>query len=67
MKDEQSEKKRSRALQSYKTDMEMIDQIVEGARSQAEEKRRKEVIKVKRKADTIRLTGKIPMKTCFCF
>ncbi|KAK1437712.1 hypothetical protein QVD17_03508 [Tagetes erecta] len=65
-KDEQSENKRARALKSYETDMEMIDQIANGARSQAEEKRRKEVIKVKKKADTIKLTGKIPTKTCLC-
>ncbi|KAI3812015.1 hypothetical protein L1987_16715 [Smallanthus sonchifolius] len=66
-KDDESEKKRARALQSYKKDMEIIDQIAEGARSQAEENRRKDVIKVKKKADTIRLTGEIPTKTCLCF
>ncbi|KAI3714307.1 hypothetical protein L1987_72904 [Smallanthus sonchifolius] len=44
-KDDESEKKRARALQSFKKDMEIIDQIAEGARSQAEENRRKEVIK----------------------
>nr|GEU99792.1 putative remorin [Tanacetum cinerariifolium] len=64
---EESEKKRARALQSYKNDMEMIDQIAEGARSQASENQKKEILKVKEKADTIRLTGKIPTKTCLCF
>ncbi|KAL4569488.1 hypothetical protein LXL04_025126 [Taraxacum kok-saghyz] len=62
-----SGKKRARALQSYKTDMEMIDQIADGARLQAEENQRKEVIKVKEKADMIRVTGKIPTKGCLCF
>ncbi|KAF5778680.1 putative remorin [Helianthus annuus] len=64
---DEPEKKRARALQSYKNDIEMIEQIVEAARSQAEENRRKDVIKIKKKADTIRLTGKIPTKTCLCF
>nr|XP_043608399.1 uncharacterized protein At3g61260-like [Erigeron canadensis] len=64
---DESGKKRARALQSYKTDMEMIDQIAQGARSQAAENRRKEIIKVKEKANNIRLTGKIPTKTCLCF
>ncbi|XP_076900817.1 uncharacterized protein LOC143555071 [Bidens hawaiensis] len=66
-KDDEPEKKRARALQNYNTDIEMIEQIAEGARSQAEENRRKEVIKAKKKADTIRLTGEIPKKTCLCF
>ncbi|MFS8033022.1 putative remorin [Helianthus anomalus] len=64
---DEPEKKRARALQSYKNDIEMIEQIVEAARSQAEENRRKDVIKIKKKADTIRITGKIPTKTCLCF
>ncbi|KAI3502510.1 hypothetical protein L1887_30621 [Cichorium endivia] len=63
----ESDKKRARALQNYKTETEMIDQIAEGARSQAEENQRKEVIKVKEKADMIRITGKIPTKACLCF
>ncbi|KAL8196449.1 hypothetical protein R6Q57_024744 [Mikania cordata] len=67
IKDNETEKKRAGALQNYKSEMEMIDQIAEGARSQAEENRRKEVAKVKKKADTIRITGKIPTKTCLCF
>ncbi|KAI3729237.1 hypothetical protein L6452_17890 [Arctium lappa] len=65
-KKDESESKRARALETYKTEMEMIDQIAEGARSQAEGNRRKEVNKVKEKADKIRLTGKIPTKTCLC-
>ncbi|KVH96183.1 Remorin, C-terminal [Cynara cardunculus var. scolymus] len=60
------ESKRARALETYKTEMEMIDQIAEGARSQAEENQRKEIKKVQEKADKIRLTGKIPTKTCLC-
>ncbi|KAK9052183.1 hypothetical protein SSX86_028811 [Deinandra increscens subsp. villosa] len=64
--DNESQKKRARALQSYKNKTEMIDQIAEGARAQADENRRKDVIKVKKKADTIRQTGKIPTKTCLC-
>lgn len=66
MKDE-SGKKRARVLQNYKTEIEMIDQIAEGARSQAEENQRKEVIKVKEKAEVIRITGKVPTKACLCF
>ncbi|XP_076948058.1 uncharacterized protein LOC143620205 [Bidens hawaiensis] len=66
-KDDESEKKRARALQNYNTDIEMIEQIAEGARSQTEENRRKEVIKAMKKAGTIRLTGEIPKKTCLCF
>ncbi|KAJ9549224.1 hypothetical protein OSB04_021767 [Centaurea solstitialis] len=65
-KDDQSESKRARALQTYNTEMEMIDQIAEGARSQAEENRRKEVKKVAEKANKIRSNGKIPTKTCLC-
>nr|GEV87344.1 RNA-directed DNA polymerase, eukaryota [Tanacetum cinerariifolium] len=47
-------KERARALQSYKNDMEMIDSIAEGARSQAAKNQKKELLKVKEKADTIR-------------
>ncbi|CAI9275908.1 unnamed protein product [Lactuca saligna] len=60
-------KKRARILQNYKTEIEMIDQIAEGARSQAEENQRKEIIKVKEKAEVIRITGKVPTKACLCF
>ncbi|XP_071689249.1 uncharacterized protein [Rutidosis leptorrhynchoides] len=66
-KKDEKDTTRARALQKYKNEIEMIDQIAEGARAQAEENRQKEVIKVKEKADIVRLTGKIPTKTCLCF
>ncbi|XP_030481583.2 uncharacterized protein At3g61260 isoform X6 [Cannabis sativa] len=60
------EEKRAKALKKYRTEMEYIDQVAGGARAKAEEKKRKDQLKVKEKADTIRRTGALP-KTCFCF
>lgn len=60
------ERRRAKARQKYRTDMETIAQIAGGARAQAEENRRKEEMKAKEKANAIRTTGKLP-KTCFCF
>lgn len=60
------EQKRARALQRHRTEMESIDQVAGGARAQAEERQRNEELKVKEKANKIRVTGKLPA-TCFCF
>lgn len=60
------EKKRVKAQRKFNRDMERIKQIAEGARAQAEERYRNEVLKVKEKANAIRKTGKAPT-SCFCF
>ncbi|KAL5759405.1 hypothetical protein ACOSQ2_018243 [Xanthoceras sorbifolium] len=60
------ERKRMRALEKFRSDMDIINQIAGGARSQAEERRRNEELKAKEKANIIRTTGKVPA-TCFCF
>ncbi|KAK7317953.1 hypothetical protein RJT34_02601 [Clitoria ternatea] len=67
-KHEQSgdERKRKKAVRKYEEKMMYIDEIVGGARAQAEEKRRNEVLKSKEKANTIRATGKLP-GPCSCF
>ncbi|XP_052295513.1 uncharacterized protein LOC102616806 isoform X3 [Citrus sinensis] len=61
------EKRRVKALQKFRSDMESIDRIAGGARAQAQEKRRKAEFKAKEKANKIRTTGKIPATTCSCF
>ncbi|TXG56592.1 hypothetical protein EZV62_017905 [Acer yangbiense] len=61
----ESEQKRIKALQKFRSDMETIDQIVGGARAQAEERRKNKELKAKAKANTFRTTGKVP-RTCFC-
>lgn len=60
------EKRRAKALQKFKNEMEYINQIAEGARAQAEERRKNEELKVKEKANTLRRTGEAPT-TCCCF
>lgn len=55
-----------KALKKYQDKMEYINQIAGGARAQAEERRRNEVLKAKEKANIIRTTGKIP-GPCSCF
>ncbi|XP_068331944.1 remorin 1.4-like isoform X1 [Pyrus communis] len=59
------ERKRAKAVLKFGSEMETIKQIAEGARAKAEERHRKEVLKVKEKANAMRTTGKAP-KTCFC-
>ncbi|QCD82575.1 Remorin [Vigna unguiculata] len=61
-----SERKRGKALKKYEEKMNYINQIAGGARAQAEERRRNEVMKAKEKANIIRTTGKIP-GPCSCF
>ncbi|XP_027345772.1 remorin-like isoform X2 [Abrus precatorius] len=67
-KHEQSdnERKKGKALRKYQEKMTYIDQIANGARAQADERRRNEVFKAKEKANVIRTTGKIP-GPCSCF
>ncbi|KAK8511729.1 hypothetical protein V6N13_029324 [Hibiscus sabdariffa] len=50
----------------YLTKIAVIDHIAGGARAEADEKRRKEELKIKEKARKIRASGKVPV-TCFCF
>ncbi|XP_052733144.1 remorin isoform X2 [Vigna angularis] len=61
-----SERKRAKALKKYEEKMNYINQIAGGARAQAAERRRNEVLKAKEKANIIRTTGKIP-GPCSCF
>ncbi|KAG8366421.1 hypothetical protein BUALT_Bualt17G0077900 [Buddleja alternifolia] len=60
------DKKRAKAMQNHRSEIERIEGIAGGAKAQAEENRRKEEFKVKEKANKIRSTGKIPA-TCLCF
>lgn len=53
-------------MERFKEEMASINQIAGGARAKAEERRRKEELKVKKKADAYRRTGKFP-RTCLCF
>lgn len=59
-------RKRAKALQKFKEEMEQINEITEGARAKAEERRRNEELKTREKANKYRATGKLP-RTCFCF
>ncbi|XP_021718427.1 uncharacterized protein LOC110686148 [Chenopodium quinoa] len=61
------EKSRAKALQNYQIEMERIREIADGARAQAKEKRRKEELKVKEKANKYRATGEPPLPPmCLC-
>ncbi|KAL2344614.1 hypothetical protein Fmac_005899 [Flemingia macrophylla] len=62
----ESERKRAKGMKKYQDQMSYINQIAGGARAQAEERRRNEVLKAKEKANIIRTTGKIP-GPCSCF
>ena len=59
------ERRRVKALEKFRTEMEYINQISGGAKTQAEERRKDEELKAKEKANIIRTTGKVP-KTCLC-
>ncbi|CAI9775206.1 unnamed protein product [Fraxinus pennsylvanica] len=63
---ELSDKKRKKAIERYRSDIERIQEIAAGAREQAKDNRRNEEFKVKAKANKIRATGKLP-STCLCF
>ncbi|KAK4763727.1 hypothetical protein SAY87_013165 [Trapa incisa] len=58
--------RRLKAMERFNEEMESIEQIAGGARTQAERRQKKEVLKVKKKADEYRRTGKFP-RTCLCF
>ncbi|KZV54844.1 ensconsin [Dorcoceras hygrometricum] len=62
----ETDKSRMKTVQSYRNDISRIHEVAEAARAQAEKNRRNQEIKVKEKANKIRLTGKIPA-TCMCF
>ncbi|KAM3706862.1 hypothetical protein ACJW31_03G183500 [Castanea mollissima] len=59
------ERRRLKALEKFRTEMEYINQVSGGAKAQAEERRKNEELKAKEKANIIRTTGKVP-KTCLC-
>ncbi|WCJ22159.1 Remorin family protein [Euphorbia peplus] len=62
------ERKRLKALEKFRSEIEDINQIVDGARSKAKERRRHDELKTKEKANTYRKTGQPPTTTtCFCF
>ncbi|XP_042499555.1 remorin 1.4-like isoform X2 [Macadamia integrifolia] len=66
-KEGELEQRRARVLQQHRVEIQRINQIVGGAKAQAEEKRRNdEQLKAKEKANKIRATGKVPA-TCFFF
>ena len=54
------------ATQHYGNKVARIDKIAQGALTQLEDKRSKEVSKAREKANKIRKTGRVPVK-CFCF
>ncbi|GAB4829072.1 hypothetical protein Ancab_018734 [Ancistrocladus abbreviatus] len=58
--------RRAKAIQKYQSEMERINQIVEGARAQAKDRQRNEELKVKEKANKFRATGQPPTR-CLCF
>ncbi|KAK4403087.1 hypothetical protein Sango_1049400 [Sesamum angolense] len=60
------DKRRAKVVQSYHSDIKRIEGIAGGAKAQAEKNRKNEELKVKEKANKIRLTGKLPA-TCLCF
>ncbi|KAL0385960.1 UNVERIFIED_CONTAM: hypothetical protein Sradi_2990300 [Sesamum radiatum] len=60
------DKRRAKVMQSYHSDIKRIEGIAGGARAQAEKNCKNEELKVKEKANKIRLTGKLPA-TCLCF
>ncbi|KAG7037130.1 hypothetical protein SDJN02_00752, partial [Cucurbita argyrosperma subsp. argyrosperma] len=60
------ERKKSVFSRYYQEKIVQIDRIAGGARTQLEEKRRKEENKARDTANRIRSTGRLPV-TCFCF
>lgn len=60
------DKRRTKAEQSHRNEIKLIEEIAKGAKAQADENRRKEELKVREKADKIRSTGKLP-PSCLCF
>ncbi|XP_030449559.1 remorin 1.4-like [Syzygium oleosum] len=66
VKESEVERKRAKALQSFRAEMERIEKIAAAARAQAEDRQKSEESKAQDKAHILRTTGKLP-KTCFCF
>ncbi|KAK9169126.1 hypothetical protein Syun_001266 [Stephania yunnanensis] len=66
IKKKETEKRGERAFQHYRSEISWIEQIVAGARAEADEKRRYEGFKIKETENKIRVTEKVPVK-CFCF
>uniref|UniRef100_A0A0D9XIL3 Remorin C-terminal domain-containing protein n=1 Tax=Leersia perrieri TaxID=77586 RepID=A0A0D9XIL3_9ORYZ len=61
-----SERKREKALEEYNDEMTRINKVAAASRLTAEEKRRSAERKVRDKAESIRVTGKLP-RSCGCF
>jgi hypothetical protein len=59
------ERRRQKAMDDFRREIEYIEEISVGARQKAMEKRRAEESKAKEKANILRTTGRVP-KTCFC-
>lgn len=59
------ERRRLKALEKFRIEMEYINQVSGGAKAQAEKRQKDEELKAKEKANIIRTTGKVP-KTCLC-
>ncbi|CAA3028889.1 Hypothetical predicted protein [Olea europaea subsp. europaea] len=60
------DKRRTRAMQSYHSDMKRIEDIAKGASANADKNRTNEEYKVKDKANKIRSTGKLPVIFICC-
>lgn len=61
-------KRRPKAMHNYQIEMERIKEISDGAKAQANDKRRNEELKVMEKANKYRETGQPPLSTvCLCF
>ncbi|KAL1288807.1 hypothetical protein HN51_057276 [Arachis hypogaea] len=62
------EKRRIVTTQHYNNKIASIDKVAQGALTQLEDKRRKELSRATEKANKIRKTGKVPPAiNCFCF
>ncbi|KAI4314101.1 hypothetical protein L6164_027038 [Bauhinia variegata] len=60
------DRKRVKALQKFKEEIQYLDKITGGARKQAKDRQRTEELKAAEKANAIRKSGKVPA-TCYCF
>ncbi|KAK4263544.1 hypothetical protein QN277_028938 [Acacia crassicarpa] len=66
LQESQLEKRRLKAMDKFRDDLDRIDQITRGAREQADAKRTKEELKAREKAHGIRTTGRL-QGPCSCF
>ncbi|MED6194424.1 hypothetical protein PIB30_028455 [Stylosanthes scabra] len=62
----EDERKKAKALKKYEERVKYIEEIAGAARQEAYERKGKEEVKAKDKANTIRTTGELP-KSCLCF